>query len=1246
MRKVKLNDLCEFPPTIDLFPYTKEGLASSNSDDDEAARMWYKLVGILVHSGTADSGHYYSYVKEQCGPQQEAQWIHFNDIHTEYFDPRDIGRSCFGGTEAVHQYDQAQQKPVQFWQAKQHSAYMLFYERFDVDEENPVHKKDGFDDIPSGIAQKCWEENEAFAFDRYVFEPDYDVFMRRLLQPLFENTTESSKEHMMPVDLDSTNWIADAVPIAVGYVVDCLCRYKDKETLRKWSQDLQKTLAGSKSASHWLLNECVRAPGVWPRQVLLECGMTEPRFILSQLMTAAVQSVMLDDAKIGYIEDSQHAETETKARSPMNRDDESFLADRGGVALSSVARFIDTLFDFVDEICPNCNYENVFEVIWNFVQSGGVQERKFLLRRRAISRLCDFYLREDSPMLAEKVHPRAKKTRVEDRTSLGNLSAMFEVLASLVTSCSTGSEKTEGRTIAQLEPLDTEMVSCAPFYALAFKENMNPYAMSRIITHVCFDNVECSRRVADAIIRGLDQLNCEFFKPYFSAMNALLELDDSYRSKRINELLSSYVQMVYENRHFRNATTHAIRHLSNVVRSTASSGMTATWLSLHLDEWLPDWLLKIPFEIVRQETAILVESILECRKDDLSTCQTVYTAIYELLSVASVIATTIGEEDTGKTNGKIASYLQILRLCYRHEESATPTAGSARFMRYMDGLIEVLLALRGSGLELDDSATHVYCIFSDVLNDEKVALEFSRDQARVQALLDANLRTDGSSAVTQFNDRFVPVYFDTLHKLCARAPSAVDCVVHHRNAASAVTNFVLHRDSNQGFHDKVVKFLLLCVASSEVFRRQQLRAMLTKLSCGERYWVLQFLNHIVSGYNEGSYLAGEGGVPVLERLYIEIGEGTTQLNAEEIKEMSLCANIICRVAVECEKMQGQDLLGSHLQMILASKNLLASGSIQPNTAFVVLRMCLFYCTNVDATRELCQGLLEAVLPGCPSPKPAVSPASESREILEHLSVRDENGKEFTREDLPELTSQALPSFMQDANVMIQILSVLCHFATVDAKMVDYRVARVIAFMLREGIKFESDHRKFAALVRDLFRSTSPGCVAYKEQLGLEANLRSYPAEVLRVALPKGLLLVADDTVELVAEICSEFKIEGTIENSICSSQGLSASISCCCEFLEQLAVLRSTNPSNDEQRQVDERDLALHVVNFLGAVLLGALASASYPGFREALTKSDVLRRVEQECGSDALRGKNEDAAAFIQARLRRIEQSLFKENP
>uniref|UniRef100_K3WJM4 ubiquitinyl hydrolase 1 n=1 Tax=Globisporangium ultimum (strain ATCC 200006 / CBS 805.95 / DAOM BR144) TaxID=431595 RepID=K3WJM4_GLOUD len=116
MEKLKINDYLEFPQEIDMFPYTSEGLASSSPDSsrqreynepDEGAlkgqmSTMYDLVGIVVHSGTSDMGHYYSFIKDRRRPER---WLEFNDEIVREFDIERLGEECFGGEEVKQHWD-------------------------------------------------------------------------------------------------------------------------------------------------------------------------------------------------------------------------------------------------------------------------------------------------------------------------------------------------------------------------------------------------------------------------------------------------------------------------------------------------------------------------------------------------------------------------------------------------------------------------------------------------------------------------------------------------------------------------------------------------------------------------------------------------------------------------------------------------------------------------------------------------------------------------------------------------------------------------------------------------------------------------------------------------------------------------------------------------------------------------------------------------------------------------------------
>lgn len=167
MQKEKVNTHFSFPLKLDMSGYIEktllpqqfqagidekqnmfgdDGLAAAvvaaviDDDDDFDAysdQLEYSLIGVTVHTGNADGGHYYSFIKERNalhGPQQD-RWFLFNDAEVKQFDPSQIEAECFGGEMTSKTYDTVTEKYLDFSFEKTNSAYMLFYERCPRDDQ-------------------------------------------------------------------------------------------------------------------------------------------------------------------------------------------------------------------------------------------------------------------------------------------------------------------------------------------------------------------------------------------------------------------------------------------------------------------------------------------------------------------------------------------------------------------------------------------------------------------------------------------------------------------------------------------------------------------------------------------------------------------------------------------------------------------------------------------------------------------------------------------------------------------------------------------------------------------------------------------------------------------------------------------------------------------------------------------------------------------------------------------------------
>ncbi|KAJ7514417.1 hypothetical protein O6H91_23G042900 [Diphasiastrum complanatum] len=255
MQRLKLKDRFEFPMHLDMKPFTVEGLAVRDSqsqgtcsvvtdlsngcgagstmqgNDDDTGKFspissrpdsyyQYDLVGVVVHSGTAFAGHYYSYIKERpgdgnfrCSEESLCRWIAFDDKRVEPYDINDLEKDCFGGKYTVDVYDNFLKttSPQEF--DRPNSAYMLFYERSksegnsqaDSPAETATSNTKGDDDdgdetmkdiqpvqrvsdmnrsiqMPPCIHRSVWKENLRFVHESHMLDKDYFKFLHNMVE--------------------------------------------------------------------------------------------------------------------------------------------------------------------------------------------------------------------------------------------------------------------------------------------------------------------------------------------------------------------------------------------------------------------------------------------------------------------------------------------------------------------------------------------------------------------------------------------------------------------------------------------------------------------------------------------------------------------------------------------------------------------------------------------------------------------------------------------------------------------------------------------------------------------------------------------------------------------------------------------------------------------------------------------------------------------------------------------------------
>lgn len=288
MKRVKLFDFCEFPMDLNMENYTQEGielkeltkekeqaLSSGKEFNKEIPNKKYPndyyqyyLRGIIIHSGTADSGHYYSFIRDNNS------WYEFNDTLVTTFDPNDIRREAFGGDEkplSINLSKSTSLTSSNISKPKIRNAYILIYERsqlytYNKDQEN-LESWNCRIQSPEQEFLEVKIENERFWRCKSSFSSEYFDFV---LQLLTEKNTEISK-----------------FGICIFFTV--IVRSRDFNRIASCIMCIKEHLHKNEVLSEWLLDLVSHKHIV--KELLMDCPIVEKRRVIVGVVHTAFKQV-------------------------------------------------------------------------------------------------------------------------------------------------------------------------------------------------------------------------------------------------------------------------------------------------------------------------------------------------------------------------------------------------------------------------------------------------------------------------------------------------------------------------------------------------------------------------------------------------------------------------------------------------------------------------------------------------------------------------------------------------------------------------------------------------------------------------------------------------------------------------------------------------------------------------------------------------------------------------------------------
>lgn len=207
---IKFNDYFEFPRVLDMEPYTVNGLAKiegeaieedlvvcedfEHSQSGASNCTRYELCGIVVHSGQASGGHYYSYILHK-NADSTRKWYKFDDgdvSECKLDDDEEMKVQCFGGEYMGEVFDQMLKRMSCRRQKRWWNAYILVYRRVDT-QENEIalslnelsliesNNSQNRIKMPLAIRRSVQRQNIKFMHIKNQFSSEYFQFMSKLL---------------------------------------------------------------------------------------------------------------------------------------------------------------------------------------------------------------------------------------------------------------------------------------------------------------------------------------------------------------------------------------------------------------------------------------------------------------------------------------------------------------------------------------------------------------------------------------------------------------------------------------------------------------------------------------------------------------------------------------------------------------------------------------------------------------------------------------------------------------------------------------------------------------------------------------------------------------------------------------------------------------------------------------------------------------------------------------------------------
>ncbi|XP_041108948.1 ubiquitin carboxyl-terminal hydrolase 34 isoform X3 [Polyodon spathula] len=820
MMKEKVNTHFSFPLRLDMTPYTEDFLMGKCDRKDgfrdegeakPAESYEYDLIGVTVHTGTADGGHYYSFIRDIVNPHayKNNKWYLFNDAEVKTFDSAQLASECFGGEMTTKTYDSVTDKFMDFSFEKTHSAYMLFYKRVEMEEENGRECKF---DVSSDLLEWIWHDNMQFLQDKNIFEHTYFGFMWQLCSSIPSTLPDPKAISLMTAKLSTS------------FVLETFIHSKEKPTMLQWIELLTKQFNNSQAACEWFLDR-MADDDWWPMQILIKCPNQIVRQMFQRLCIHVIQRLRPVHAHL-YLQPGMEDGSD---------DMDGPVEDIG--SRSCVTRFVKTLLSIMEHgVKPHSKHlTEYFAFLYEFAKMGE-EESQFLLSLQTISIMVHFYMGtkgpENPPVEVLSEEEGEEEEEEEDILSLAEEKyrpAALEKMIALIALLVEQSRSERHLTLSQNDMAALTGGKGFPFMFQHIRDGINIRQTCNLIFSLCRYNNRLAEHIVSMLFTSIAKLTPEAANPFFKLLTMLMEFAGG--PPGMPSFASCILQRIWEVIEY-----NPSQCLDWLAVQTPRNKLAHSWVLQNMENWVERFLLAHNYPRVRTSAAYLLVSLIPSNSfrqmfrstrslhiptrdlplspDTTVVLHQVYNVLLGLLSRAKLYVDAVVHGTT-----KLVQYFSFMTYCLI---SKTEKLMFSSYFMDLWNLFQPKLSEPAIATNHNKQALLSFWYNVCVECPENVRLIVQNPVVTKNIAFNYILADHDDQDVVLFNRGMLPAYYGILRMCCEQSPAFTRQLASHQNIQWAFKNLTPHASQYPGAVEELFNLMQLFVAQRPDMREEEL----------------------------------------------------------------------------------------------------------------------------------------------------------------------------------------------------------------------------------------------------------------------------------------------------------------------------------------------------------------------------------------------------------------------------------------